>query len=56
MAAQEIILAIVGIRESLRLLETLASMLQASAGVTDEQMAKAKAEAEAAHNLLQETS
>lgn len=55
MAADTIILTIVAIRESLRLLTDIVAMLQAGTGVTDEQLAKAAADAEAAHNELQET-
>ena len=52
MAAQEIILTIAAIRESLRLLADIVAILQA---VTDEQLAKAKADAAAEHKTLQET-
>ena len=55
MAAQETILMIVAIRESIQLIGDLATMLQGAAGITDEQLAQAKAEAKAAHNTLQET-
>ena len=55
MAIQETILTIVAIRESIRLLGDLTTALQASAGITDEQMAKAEADAAAAHNELQNT-
>ena len=55
MAAQEIVMAIVAIRESIQLITDITTMLQASAGVTDEQVAQAQADAAAAHNLLQET-
>lgn len=55
MAAQQVILTIVAIRESIRLIGDLVNALQLTAGVTDEEMAKAKADAEAAHNKLQKT-
>ena len=55
MAAQEIILTIAAIRESLRLATDIANMLQALSGVTDEELTKAKADAAAAHTQLQET-
>jgi len=55
MAADKIILTLVAIRESLRLLADIVNMLQAASGVTDEQLAKAEADAKAKHNELQET-
>ena len=55
MAAQEIVMAIVAIRESIQLITDIANLWQASAGVTDEQVAQAQADAAAAHNELQNT-
>ena len=51
----QIILTIAAIRESTRLLVDLGLSLQAAYGITDAQIAKAKADAEAAHNELQNT-
>ena len=55
MDPSQIILAIAAIRETSRLVVDLATALQAAAGVTDAQIAKAKADAEAAHSELQNT-
>lgn len=55
MATQEIILAIIAMREAIRLLAEAIAVFQRAAGVTDEELAKAKAEAEALHNQLQKT-
>lgn len=55
MAIEKLILILIGIQESIRVLGDIAALLQISAGVTDEQLANAKAKAKAGHNGVQNT-
>jgi len=55
MAIEQTILMIVAMRESIRLITELVDAFQASAGISDERMARVKADAAAAHSDLQNT-
>ena len=55
MPIEQTILLIVAMRESIRLITDLVDAFQASNGISDERMARVKADAAAAHSGVQNT-